>query len=139
MATSGRMAGMNLDAARIFEPPRVTMHGTIAKIIQSPRSSQPGRAQITVDGADHGYRDLLIENSLTNANGDDVTLKQRVHVGFTITAEPMPSTAATDEGRNLATEIPSNYSAMNSAERSRPLKLSGFRLISCANPGNASD
>ena len=113
MAKSGRKAEMNLDAARIFEPPRVTMHGTVAKIIPSPRPSQPGRAQIAVDGADRGYRDLRIENTFTEENGDDVRLKQA--------------------------EIPARYAATNSAERSRYLKLDGFRLLSCANPGNASD
>ena len=141
MAKSGRMAELNLDTARISEPPSVSMHGTVDKIIPSPRLSQPEKAQIAVDGADPAYRDLRIENTLTDANGDDVRLKQGAHVEVTITAEPepTPSTAAIDEDRNLAAEIPSNYSATSSAERSRYLKLSGFRSISCANVGDASD
>jgi hypothetical protein len=58
-------------------------------------------------------------HGLTNENGDDVRLKQGTHVEATVTAEPTPATAAIDEGRNLA--------------------LSGFRLISCTNPGDGSD
>jgi hypothetical protein len=58
-------------------------------------------------------------HGLTDENGGDVRLKQGTHVEATVTAEPTPSTAAIDERGNLA--------------------LSGFRLISCANPGDASD
>jgi hypothetical protein len=41
-------------------------------------------AQIAVDGADHGYRDLRIENTLTNEHGDDVKLKKGAHVEVTV-------------------------------------------------------
>ena len=58
-------------------------------------------------------------HGLTDENGDDVRLKQCTHVEATVTAEPTHAIAAIGEGRNLA--------------------LSGFRLISCANPGDASD
>jgi hypothetical protein len=139
VARSARIAELNLLTARISEPPSVTMPGIVDKIIPSPRPSQPEKAQIVVDGADLGHRDIRIENTLTDENGDDVRLKQGAHVEVTVTAEPTPSTAAIDEGRNLAAEIPSNYSAMNSADRSRYLKLDGFRLISRPNLGDASD
>jgi hypothetical protein len=127
------------DTVRTPERPSVTMPGTVDKIIPSPRPSQPEKAQIAVEGADHGYRDLRIENTLTDENGDDVRLKKGAHVEVTVTAEPTTSTDTINRGRNLAAEIPPNYSAMSSAERSLYLKLSGFRLISCANPGGTSD
>jgi len=88
MARSARIAELNLDATRIPEQPSVTMPGTVDRIIPPPRPSQPGKAQITVDGADHNYRDLRIENTLTDEHGDDVKLKEGAHVEVTVTAEP---------------------------------------------------
>ena len=70
MARSARIAELNLDTARISEHPSATMPGTVEKIIPSLRPSQPGKAQIAVDGADHGHRDLRIENTLTDEHGD---------------------------------------------------------------------
>jgi hypothetical protein len=80
MARSARIAELNLDTARISKEPSVTMPGTVDKIIRSPRPSQREKAQVAVDGADHRYRDLTIENMLTDENGDDVKLKKGAHV-----------------------------------------------------------
>ena len=44
------------------------------------------KAQISIEG-DHGYRDLRIENSLTDEHGDEVKLKKGAHVEVTVTAE----------------------------------------------------
>jgi len=88
MARSARIAELNLDTARISEQPSVTMSGTVDRIIPSPRPSQPEKAQIAVDGAGRRYRDLRIENTLTDENGDDVRLKKGAHVEVTVTAEP---------------------------------------------------
>ena len=65
-----------------------TMPGTVDKIIPSPRPSQPEKAQIAVDEADHQYRNLRIENTLTDEHGDDVRLKKGAHVEVTVTNEP---------------------------------------------------
>ena len=92
MARSARIAELNLDTARIPEQPSVTMPGTVNKIISSPRPSQPEKAQITVDGPDHGHRDLRIENMLTDERGDDVRLKKGAHVDVTVAAELKTST-----------------------------------------------
>jgi hypothetical protein len=91
MARSARIAELNLDTTRIPEQPSVTMPGTVDRIIPPPRPSQPGKAQIAVDEADHGYRDLRIENTLTDEHGDDVRLKKGAHVEVTVTAEPKAS------------------------------------------------
>jgi hypothetical protein len=91
MARSARIAALNLDTSRISEEPSVTMPGTVDKIIPSPRPSQPERAQVAVDGADRRYRDLRIENTSTDENGDDVKLKKGGHVEVTVTAKnPKP-------------------------------------------------
>jgi hypothetical protein len=67
------------------------MPGIVDKIIPSPRPNQPEKAQIAVDGADHRYRDLRIENTLTDEHGDDVSLKKGARVEVTVTAEPKTS------------------------------------------------
>jgi hypothetical protein len=84
---SARIAQLNLDAARIPEQPSTTLPGTVDKIIPSPFPSQPEKAQIDVDAADHGYRDLRIENILTDEHGNDVRLKKGAHVEVTVTAK----------------------------------------------------
>jgi len=63
------------------------MFGTVDKIILSRRPSQPGKAQIAVDGAVNRNRDLRIENILTDEHGDEVRLKKGAQVEVTVTAK----------------------------------------------------
>lgn len=88
MARSARIATLNWDTARIPEQPSAVMPGTVDKLIPSPGPSEPEKAQIAIGGADRGYRDLRIENALTDEHGDDVKLKKGAHVDVTVTAEP---------------------------------------------------
>jgi hypothetical protein len=50
--------------------------GIVEKVIKSPDPTEPERAQIVVENAEHLYKEIRIENSLKDANGNDVTLKQ---------------------------------------------------------------
>ena len=75
------------------------MSGTVDKIIPSPRPSQPEKAQISLEGADRRYRNIRIENTLTDEHGDDVRLEKGIHVEVTVTAKPRPSTETFDEDR----------------------------------------
>ncbi len=84
MARSARIGELNLDTSRIREQPSVTLPGTVDKIIPSPRPSQPEKAQIAVDGADQRYRDLRIENTLTDEHGGDVRLEKGTRVEVTV-------------------------------------------------------
>jgi hypothetical protein len=93
---SARIAELKLDTARTREHPSVTMPGAVDRIIPSPRPSQPERAQIAVHGADDRYRNLRIENSLTDEHGDDVKLKKGERVEVTVTAE-LETTASVKE------------------------------------------
>ncbi len=86
MAKSARIAERNVDTTRIPERPSVTMPGTVDKIIPSVLPSQPEKAQIAVEGADRQYRNLRIENTLTDENGDDARLKRGARVEVTVTA-----------------------------------------------------
>jgi hypothetical protein len=88
MARSARIAELKLDHARISQQPSATLPRTVDKIIPSLRSSQVEQAQIVIDGAEHGYRDICIENTLTDEYGDEVKLKKGAEVDVTITANP---------------------------------------------------
>jgi hypothetical protein len=69
------------------EKPSTTMPATVEKIIKSPSPNLPDKAQISVEGADHLYRELRIENTLINENGETVHLKEGAEVEVTIKAE----------------------------------------------------
>jgi hypothetical protein len=97
MARSARIAALNLDTARIPEQPSATLPGTVEKLIPSPGPTQPEKAQIAIDGADRSYRDLRIENTLTDEHGDDVKLKKGAHVDVTVTTDPKTPTAPTNK------------------------------------------
>jgi hypothetical protein len=86
MSKSARIAKLKLDTARVPEQPRTVVPGTVARLIRSPSPGQPEKAQISIEGGD-GYRDLRIENSLTDEHGDEVRLKKGADVEVTITAK----------------------------------------------------
>ena len=78
------------------EKSTTTLPATVEKIIKPRSPGEPEKAQITVEGADELYRELRIENNLTDENGDPVRLKQGAEVEVTIAAEPEATTAAGD-------------------------------------------
>ena len=88
MARSAKIAELNLDTTRIPEQPSVTLPGTVEKIVPAVHPRHPEKAQIAVDGADRQYRDLRIENTLTDEHGDDVKLKKGARVEVTVTSQP---------------------------------------------------
>jgi hypothetical protein len=65
----------------------VTLPGTVEKIIPPSFPTDPEKAQVAVDGADHLYREIRVENKLTTDTGTDVRLKPGAHVEVTIEAE----------------------------------------------------
>jgi hypothetical protein len=66
----------------------VTLPGVVEKIVKSPIPSEPEKAQIAVEGADHLYREIRVENRLKDADGNTVALKPGAEVAVTIEAEP---------------------------------------------------
>jgi hypothetical protein len=77
------------------EKPTSTLAGTVEKIIKSPLPEEPEKAQISIDGADDLYREIRIENVLTDENGNKVGLKKGAHVEVTVEAEPEATTPKT--------------------------------------------
>jgi protein involved in polysaccharide export with SLBB domain len=76
-----------------------TLPAMVEKIIDSPAPNQPEKAQISVEGADHLYRELRIENTLIAENGQTVRLKPGDEVEVTIAAEKSSGAAAEGNDR----------------------------------------
>jgi hypothetical protein len=70
----------------------VTLPGTVEKIIPSIDPRQPDKAQIAVEGAEPLYKELRIENTLENGDGQPVSLKRGAEVQVTIAADPEATT-----------------------------------------------
>lgn len=66
----------------------ITLPGTVEKIIKPAFPGDPERAQISVEGGDHLYRELRIENSMTNSEGEVVSLKEGAEVNLILEAAP---------------------------------------------------
>jgi hypothetical protein len=77
------------------EKPSTTLPGTVEKIIKPLSPDDPEKAQIAVEGADHLYREIRIENTLTDENGDKVRLKPGAEVEVTVEATPEATTPTT--------------------------------------------
>lgn len=74
------------------ERPSVTLPGTVEKVIKPANPNEPEKAQIAVEGADDLYREIRIENSLTDENGKKVRLKKGAEVDVTVEAETHETT-----------------------------------------------
>jgi hypothetical protein len=66
------------------EKPSATLPGTVEKIMKSPLPDKPERAQILIEGADHSYQEIRIENTLIDENSDEVHLKPGAKVQVTV-------------------------------------------------------
>jgi hypothetical protein len=84
------------------EKPSITLPGTVEKIIKPPIPEMPEKAQITVEGADHLYKEIRVDNSLTNENGEEVKLKEGAKVDVTVEAHPDATIPAKKDSRASA-------------------------------------
>ena len=69
------------------ERPNVILPGKVEKIIESPHPDIPEKAQIAVEQADELYREIRIENTLEDRNGNKVGLKEGADVEVTVEAD----------------------------------------------------
>jgi uncharacterized protein YfaS (alpha-2-macroglobulin family) len=75
------------------EKAATTLPGTVQKIIRSPHPDLPEKAEIAVEGADELYKEIRIDNTLTDENGKEVKLKPGATVEVTVEAEPKDTVA----------------------------------------------
>jgi hypothetical protein len=82
--------------------PSTTLPAVVEKVIPSLFKTEPEKAQIAVETADHLYREIRIENRLVDENGDEVRLKPGAHVEVTVEAPPeatVPADSAVPESQ----------------------------------------
>ena len=65
-----------------------TLSGTVDKIIPPIVPGKPEKAQISVDEAEDLYRELRVDNTLEDGDGNKVKLKKGAEVEVTIEADP---------------------------------------------------
>ena len=70
------------------EKPTVTLPGTVQKIITSPHPEVPEKVEIAIGGADELYKEIRIDNTLTDQKGNEVQLTQGAEVDVTVEADP---------------------------------------------------
>src|SRR5262245_47340444 len=75
----------------------VTLPGKVEKIIPPINPDEPAKAQINVEGADHLYREIRIDNALQNEKGETVRLKQGAEVEVTVEADEAAITKDVDQ------------------------------------------
>ena len=64
----------------------------VQKIIASPHPEIPEKAEISIQGCDDLYREIRIDNTLTDGTGDEVKLKTGAEVEVTIEADKKDTT-----------------------------------------------
>jgi hypothetical protein len=65
----------------------VTLPGTVEKIIPAIGDDIPEKAEIKIEGADDLYREVRIENTVIDAEGNPARLKKGAEVDVTIEAD----------------------------------------------------
>lgn len=86
------------------EKPAVTVPGTVQKIIKPLIPGQPEKAEIAIEGADDLYKEIRIENKLTNSEGESVAMKRGAEVEVTVEAEPKDTVKKADANRGTQIE-----------------------------------
>jgi hypothetical protein len=81
------------------EKPSVTLPGKVEKIIPGLVPAMPDKAQIAVEGADHLYKEIRVENTLQDESGKPVALKPGADVEVTIEAEKQATEPKTDPAK----------------------------------------
>lgn len=71
---------------------RKRLRGTVQKIIKPISPDQPEKAQINIEEGDDLYREIRIENVLTDEKGEKVSLKPGKSVDVVIEAESSATT-----------------------------------------------
>ena len=66
---------------------RKQLLGKVEKVIKSKHHSQPEMAQIAIDGAEDLYREIRVDNELTDGDGVKVSLKQGEEIDVILEAD----------------------------------------------------
>ena len=83
------------------EKPSTTMPATVEKIIKSRDPAEPEKAQIAVHAADDLYREIRIENTLTDEDGNEFKLKPGAEVEVTVEADAKATVPKADGDKKI--------------------------------------
>lgn len=67
---------------------RKKLHGSVKKIIRPVLPNEPEKAEIQIDEADDLYKEIRIENVVTEEKGKEGILKQGEDVDIVLEADP---------------------------------------------------
>jgi hypothetical protein len=81
------MVGDNRTQDDKADKPSITLPGVVEKIIPAVPPVVPEKAQISVEGADHLYKEIRVDNALEDKDGKKVKLKPGAEVEVTIEAD----------------------------------------------------
>jgi hypothetical protein len=84
----GKPGSIRWQEPPMTEKPSTSLTGTVEKIIPPRMPQETEKAQIAVEQADHLYKEIRIENKLTDADGEPVKLKPGAQVEVVVQAEP---------------------------------------------------
>ena len=79
---------------QMTKKPKTTKPGVVQKIITPRGPHEPEMAEIAIEGADHLYREIRIENTLEDDKGNTVKMKPGAHVEVTVEADPKETAPA---------------------------------------------
>jgi hypothetical protein len=66
---------------------RKKLRGKVEKVLKPAYPTEPEKAQITIEDADHLYREIRVENVLTDENGEKAALKPGAKVDVVLEAD----------------------------------------------------
>jgi hypothetical protein len=66
---------------------RRKLKGTVQKIIKPAIPNQPEKAQINIHGADDLYREIRVDNVVSDENGEEARLKPGAEVDVIVEAD----------------------------------------------------
>jgi hypothetical protein len=75
---------------------RKKLRGTVQKVIKPSHPSEPEKAQIDIEGADDLYREIRLENVVTDDKGEKASLKPGAKVDVVLEADSDATTKKTD-------------------------------------------
>lgn len=66
---------------------RKKLRGRVQKVIKAVSPNQPEKAEIDIQGADDLYKEIRIENEMTDEHGETVKLKEGAEVDVIVEAD----------------------------------------------------
>ena len=66
---------------------RKKLRGTVSKVIKSPHPSQPEKAEIDIHEGEDLYREIRVDNELTDDAGEKASLKPGAEVDVIVEAD----------------------------------------------------